>query len=223
MRAGERELRSAVVSQLYPIVDLDALGRAGFEPIAFSEKVLTASPRMLQVRAKRTSARVALEVLRKLKPLCTRADVQLFMNDRPDLAVLGGADGVHVGQDDLSVSDVRRIAPELLVGISTHDLGQVEQALAQRPTYVAFGPVFETSSKENPDPVVGLETLARARDLARKASVRLVAIGGINRSNAAALSALDVHVAVISALMPASFDRVEWRAAELEQLLRQGK
>jgi thiamine-phosphate pyrophosphorylase len=210
------------VSELYPIVDLDALERAGFDPIEFTEKVLTALPWMLQLRAKRTSARRALSVLREIKPRCARFDVSVYMNDRPDLAVLGGADGVHLGQDDLSVADVRRIAPGLLVGVSTHDIEQLERALALKPAYVAFGPVFETRTKENPDPVVGVAAVARARELAREAGVRLVVIGGINLENAAELSQLDVYAAVISALVTPTIDGVERRASHIDHLLRYG-
>ena len=152
---------------LYPIVDLDALARAGLSPLAFAERVLLARPSLLQLRAKHASARDTLALLDALKPLCQRAGTLLFANDRADLALLAGADGVHVGQDDLPLAAVRRFAPSLKVGVSTHDFAQLERALLERPDYVAFGPVFETQSKLRPDTVVGLSGLSGAATRAR--------------------------------------------------------
>jgi thiamine-phosphate pyrophosphorylase len=145
----------------------------------------------------------------------------LFANDRPDLAVLAGADGVHVGQSDLTVADVRRFAPSLLVGVSTHGAAELDRALAERPDYVAFGPVFSTRSKANPEPVVGLEELERARDRARAVEVPLVAIGGIDRERAPLVAGLGVLGAVIGALVPedGELDRVTELTRELERLL----
>ena len=211
------------VSRLYPIVDLDALSRANLDPLAFSERIVYAQPPLLQLRAKRTPARLSLEIARRLKALCRRFDVRFFVNDRPDLAVLAEADGVHVGQDDLSVSQVRSVAPGLQVGVSTHSIEQLSEALAERPSYVAFGPVFPTASKENPDPVVGLGALERARELAGAAGVRLVAIGGIDLERARLLSKLDVDAAVISALIAPTLSEVEQRAAELDHVLAFGQ
>ncbi|HET9931149.1 MAG TPA: thiamine phosphate synthase [Polyangiaceae bacterium] len=211
------------MSRLYPIVDLDAISRANLEPLAFSERVVYAQPPVLQLRAKRTPARVTLDIARGLSALCKRFDVRFFVNDRPDLAVLAGADGVHVGQEDLSVSEVRAVAPSLQVGVSTHNIEQLTRALAERPSYVAFGPVFPTGSKENPDPVVGLGALERARELADAAGIRLVAIGGIDLERARLLSKLDVDAAVISALVAPSLAEVERRAAELDHVLAFGQ
>ncbi|MFZ5894410.1 MAG: thiamine phosphate synthase [Myxococcota bacterium] len=207
------------MSELYPIVDLDALARRGIDPIAFSERVLAARPPRLQLRAKHASARTTLELLRALVPLCAQAGTQLFANDRPDLAVLAGSAGVHVGQHDLDVASVRRFAPNLLVGVSTHDFVQLEAALQDRPAYVAFGPVFQTESKLNPDPVVGLDGLRRARAMAGAAGVPLVAIGGIDAARARELAELDISVAVISALLAPSLDEVEQCTRALMQTL----
>lgn len=211
------------MSRLYPIVDLTALSRANLEPFAFCERVAFSQPPLLQLRAKHTSARAVLDLARRLQPLCKRFDVRLFVNDRPDIAVLAGADGVHVGQDDLSVDEVRRVAPGLQIGVSTHNLEQLTRALAAQPSYVAFGPIFPTASKDNPDPVVGLGALERARELAGAAGVRLVAIGGIDLERAPLLSKLDVDAAVISALVGPSLADVERRAAELDQVLAFGR
>jgi len=191
---------------LYPIVDVDSLKALKLDVLEFARQVLASSPECLQLRAKHLSARETLDLLRALRSLCVARGTALFANDRPDLALLAGCDGVHVGQDDLSVQDVRAVAPTLRVGVSTHDLPQLSAALEQRPDYVAFGPIFATRSKQQPDPVVGLDGLGRAQELARAASVSIVAIGGISQSNAAKIAALGVCDAVIGAILPADGD-----------------
>jgi thiamine-phosphate pyrophosphorylase len=204
---------------LYPIVDLDALERHALDPLAFAERVVAARPPLLQLRAKSAGGRATLALLRELVPLCRASGTALFANDRPDLAVLAGADGVHVGQDDLPLAEVRRFAPGLRVGVSTHDFAQLERALAERPDYVAFGPVFATPSKRNHEPVVGLEGLERAHALSLAAKVPLVAIGGIDLERAALAGAHAEVVAVIGALLPGaeSLDTVRERALALQR------
>jgi len=185
---------------LYPIVDLTTLAKLGLEPVSVAEAMLTARPPLLQLRAKDQPPRVVLELLTRLKPLCERAQTLLFMNDRPDLALLAGADGVHVGQDDVPLSEVRRLPGELRVGVSTHDFAQLAAALAERPDYVALGPIFPTRSKLRADPALGVEAVADAARLAQKAGVPLVLIGGLTLSVAPQLARHDVCAAVISDL-----------------------
>jgi thiamine-phosphate pyrophosphorylase len=126
--------------------------------------------------------------------------IRLIMNDRADLALAAEFDGVHVGQDDLSPESVRKIiGPDRWLGVSTHNPEQVAEADKTSADYLAIGPVFGTSSKEKPDPVVGLEGVRRARQLTQKP---LVAIGGITRQNAASvIEAGADSVAVISDLL----------------------
>jgi thiamine-phosphate pyrophosphorylase len=188
---------------LYPIVDLDSLSRNGVAPLEMAEAVLLARPSILQLRAKRQTPREVLALLRRLKPMCLAAGTLLFANDRPDLALLAGADGVHVGQDDLELGDVRKLPGALRVGVSTHDAAQLEQALSLRPDYVAFGPIFATSSKEGADPALGLAELARAAARARQATIPLVAIGGLTLSVASELARYGALAAVISDLLAA--------------------
>jgi thiamine-phosphate pyrophosphorylase len=128
--------------------------------------------------------------------------VSFFVNDRPDVAVLAGGIGVHVGQDDLDVGQARRVVGhERLVGISTHNLEQFEQAAASSADYIAVGPIFNTSSKANPDPIVGLDLLRKARKLTDKP---IVAIGGITLERAVAtIEAGADSVAVISGILSA--------------------
>lgn len=211
---------------LYPIIDLDTLERLALAPLAFAERVLAAQPPLVQLRAKSAGGRATLDLLRALVPLCRARGTLLFANDRPDLAVLAGADGVHVGQEDLPVAEVRRFAAGLRVGVSTHDLIQLERALAERPDYVAFGPVFATPSKRNHEPVVGVDGLERAHELARAAKVPLVAIGGIDLERARVAGAHAEVVSVIGALLPTgaamgapSFDTVTERALALHRAI----
>ncbi|MEO6600516.1 MAG: thiamine phosphate synthase [Polyangiaceae bacterium] len=190
---------------LYPIVDVDSLRQLGSTPLAivqFAERVLEARPPLLQLRAKHSGAGETLGLLRALRPLCERAGTRLIANDRADLAALARCDGVHIGQDDLPPSVVRLIAPGLLVGISTHDLSQLETALADKPDYVAFGPVFGTASKERPDKTVGVAKLAEAHARARAAGIPLVAIGGINLARMTEVAPHCELAAVIAALHP---------------------
>jgi thiamine-phosphate pyrophosphorylase len=193
------------VRGLYPIVDVDSLQGLQNSPLSiveFAQRVLLARPPVLQLRAKHSGARDTLELLRALRPLCTRAGARLFANDRPDLAVLAECDGVHVGQDDLPLAVVRQIAPRLLVGVSTHDLSQLMAALAEQPDYVAFGPVYGTVSKERPDPLVGVALLAEAYPATRAAGIPLVAIGGIRLERVPEVAAHCDMAAVIAALQP---------------------
>jgi thiamine-phosphate pyrophosphorylase len=186
---------------LYPIVDLDTLAKRNVAPLLLAEAVLTARPPLLQLRAKNQTPRAVLELLTQLKPLCARAGTQLFANDRPDLALLAGVDGVHVGQDDLPLEAVRRLPGNLRVGVSTHDHAQLAEALALRPDYVAFGPIFATSSKLGADPQLGLEALRRAAEMAKAAGIPLVAIGGLTLKHAPELALRGVLPAVISDLL----------------------
>ena len=128
--------------------------------------------------------------------------VRLIMNDRADLCLAADFGGVHIGQDDLSAESVRKIiGPDRWLGVSTHNPQQLREADLTSADYLAIGPVFATSSKERPDPVVGLEGVRRARALTRKP---LVAIGGITRANAASVVEAGADsVAVISDLLKA--------------------
>ena len=154
---------------------------------------------LLQYRNKSGNAWQMLEQSRELKR-CLGGSVKLIMDDRADLCVAAGLDGVHVGQDDLSPAGARRVVGEtLLLGVSTHNLEQVRDADRTPADYLAIGPVFSTVSKANPDPVIGLEGVRAARALTRKP---LVAIGGINRANCrAVIEAGADSVAVISDLV----------------------
>jgi thiamine-phosphate pyrophosphorylase len=206
---------------LYAIVDIDALGARHLDPVAFACAVLTVRPAALQVRAKDLSTREYLALLRRMAPLCRGAGVPLVVNDRVDLAVLAGCDVVHVGQEDLPAALVQRIAPGVGVGVSTHTLDQLDRALELRPTYVAFGPVYPTVSKANPDAVVGVEGLRAASAHAAAARIPLVAIGGITLARAPEIALLADAGAVIGALLPGKHEREAAALSEVTVLARQ--
>ena len=164
-----------------------------------AEEMSASGVTLLQYRNKSGNAREMLEQARELRRRVD-ASVKLIMNDRSDLALAAGFDGVHVGQEDLSPEGARKVIGELLwLGVSTHNPGQINEADKTSANYVAIGPVFATASKANPDPVVGLEGVRKVRGLTRKP---LVAIGGINRANCrSVIEAGADSVAVISDLM----------------------
>jgi thiamine-phosphate pyrophosphorylase len=168
-----------VLPRLYPI--LDATCFTGTDALVrFAQELGAAGASLLQYRNKTGNARLMLEQARQLKQ-AIGGRAQLIMNDRADLCMAAGFDGIHVGQDDLSPEAVRCIiGPTLCLGVSTHNAEQITVADASSADYLAIGPVFPTSSKEHPDSVVGLEGVHRARQLTCKP---LVAIGGITRAN----------------------------------------
>lgn len=137
----------------------------------------------MQLRDKRASARRTFVASKELAAALCPAGVKFIVNDRPDIAAISGASGVHVGQDDLPPEDARRIVGAARwVGVSTHNLEQFREANATSADYIAVGPIFPTASKENPDPVVGLALLREVRKLTTRP---LVAIGGITLERAA--------------------------------------
>jgi len=164
-----------------------------------AEQLVVGGCTLLQYRNKSGSARQMLDDARALK-LQFEGRVRLVMNDRADLCLAADFEGIHVGQDDLSPESARRIiGPHRWLGVSTHNPEQLADADKTSADYLAIGPVFETSSKAHPDPVVGLAGVRRARELTRKP---LVAIGGITRANARpVIEAGADAVAVISDLL----------------------
>jgi thiamine-phosphate pyrophosphorylase len=188
-----------VLPRLYVILDA-ALITSSERDCARS--LTEAGVRLLQYRNKSAPARGYLASSRELAETLRPCGVSFFVNDRPDVAFLAGAAGVHVGQDDLDVEQAKRVVGrEKLVGVSTHNLEQFERAAASSADYIAVGPVFSTSSKTNPDPVVGLDFISTVRCLTDKP---LVAIGGITLERAASvIEAGADSVAVISGILSA--------------------
>jgi thiamine-phosphate pyrophosphorylase len=186
--------------RLYAILDVDQAGEGNVEEVCVT--LLGAGVRLFQYRDKRGSSRQIFEGVRRLIPIIHGSGGLLIVNDRADVARAAGADGVHLGQDDLPVGLARRVLkPDQWLGCSTHNLDQLRQAHQSPADYLAFGPIFPTSSKEAPDPTVGLAGVAEARQATSKP---LVVIGGITVSNARqALHHGADFVAVISGLLAA--------------------
>ena len=171
------------IPRLYAIID--PTQTLDLSPVAVADILLSAGVRLIQYRGKTDTSRRLLDVCSEIAERVRYAGGVFIVNDRADVALLAGASGVHVGQDDLPVEHVRRVlSGGQRVGLSTHTRTQVEKAEATSADYIAFGPIFPTGSKERPDPVVGLDRLREMRALTRKP---LVAIGGITLDNAASV------------------------------------
>jgi len=184
--------------RLYAILDASCFtGPADLFNTA--ETLSSAGVTLLQYRNKSENARKMLDHAQELTHRLANS-VKLIMNDRADLALAAGFGGVHVGQGDLSAEGARKvIGPNLWLGVSTHNPGQVIEADKTSADYIAIGPVFATSSKANPDPIIGVDGVLQARKLTRKP---LVAIGGITRANCrSVIDAGADSVAVISDLV----------------------
>jgi|SRR5437762_30096 len=194
-----------VLPRLYALADA-SLFSSNVAFMRFVDELVDGGVSLLQYRDKSGSPRQILDQAYEMKRRMGNA-VKLIMNDRADFCVAAGFDGVHVGQEDLSPDGARRlVGPERWLGVSTHNPEQVRTADKTSADYLAIGPVFATSSKANPDPVVGLEGVRAARALTQKP---LVAIGGITRKNCrSVIDAGADSVAVISDLLRESNKRV---------------
>ncbi len=208
---------------LYAIVDMP--DPHGHTSAALTRAVLGgrgrggAGARVVQLRAKGASTEARVEMLRTMAPLCAEAGSLLVVNDDVEAAATGIAGGLHLGQGDEGADDLHRVRArlpaEVIIGISTHDRGQLQRACQQRPDYVAMGPIAPTASKENPDPVVGFPGLLEGCRLATRP---VVAIGGLDqRTGAKAIELGASAVAMIGALRHESLAEVEARAAALAE------
>jgi len=189
-----------ILPRLYAILDpSQTLERPILE---VCDILLAAGVRLIQYRNKQAASRTTCEHCMEIARRARAAGARFMVNDRADIALASGADGVHVGQDDLPVELARKVVGAgNWVGYSTHSLEQISLADQTSADYIAYGPVFSTTSKGNPDPVVGIEGLRRARATTRKP---LVAIGGITLENVfEVLAAGADSVAVISDLLKA--------------------
>ncbi len=208
--------------KLYPIVDVATLEARHLRVEAFTRQLLQGGAEILQLRDKHGSPQQILAYAENIGDVLAGSDCMPVMNDRADLALLAGWRAVHVGGRDLLPEAVRRVfGPDahakVQVGVSTHRDEQVIAANAGTADYLAIGPVFGTQSKADAEPAVGLEGVRRARALTRKP---LVAIGGIDRENAAAVMAAGADsVAVIGALFSDS-ESVEMVVRDFLQQLR---
>lgn len=172
--------------------------------LSHAEQVLRLSDggaALIQLREKHKTPREFYEEAKAALAIARERNIKLIINDRVDIAFALKADGVHVGQDDMPPEAARKIlGDDAIIGFSTHDITQAIEATKLPIDYIAIGPIFATATKENPDPIVGLENLRRVRDAIGDFS--LVAIGGINKENAKEILSNGADsVAVISALL----------------------
>jgi thiamine-phosphate pyrophosphorylase len=192
---------STAFPPLYAILSADIFPGA---PEDWARRLAEAGVGIIQYRDKHSLSAHLLAVARRLAALAIALRFRLIINDRADIAALAGAGSVHVGQDDLPVEAARRICgPDCWVGVSTHNLEQFRAAAATSADYIAVGPIFPTATKENPDPVVGLEFIRQVRALTRKP---LVAIGGITAERAAEVYAAGADSIAVAADLAAAPD-----------------
>lgn len=188
------------LDKLYAILDPSV--RSDLPPLTIAEQLLKGGARLIQYRNKSASSRELLSETVRLIRLAGPNKGRIIVNDRADVAWLARAHGVHVGQSDLNVRQVRKIlGPRKIVGVSTHHLEQALAAAKTSATYIAVGPIFPTTTKLNPDPVIGLEGL---REIRKQVTRSIVAIGGITCENAGDVIAAGADsVAVSSHLLRA--------------------
>ena len=191
---------SLVLPPLYVILDAALLTSPEVE---VAKRLNDAGVRLFQYRNKRGSTRELLQASSALAAELSQRGALLFVNDRPDIAYLSGASGVHVGQNDLPVAESRAVMGKgKFLGVSTHNLEQFSAAAASDADYIAVGPIFATDSKANPDPVVGTAMIQKARKMTQKP---IVAIGGISLERAReVLEAGADSVAIISDVLRAN-------------------
>ncbi len=189
-----------LIPRFYPILDTEIAARHGVDVVAAAEQAIGAGASILQFRHKANFDREVLDRIERIAILCARSETIFVINDRADIARIFDA-GLHLGQDDLSAKDARIVTgSKTRIGYSTHNEAQLKSAESEPVDYVALGPIFGTTSKQNPDPVVGLDGLRRLRPFTARP---LVAIGGITRENArSVIEAGADSVAVIGDLFP---------------------
>jgi thiamine-phosphate pyrophosphorylase len=188
------------------IVDVDAAARVRWTPFDLAAAFLAGGATLLQVRAKAAASGALLEIATGIVALAHQARARVIVNDRADIARLSGADGVHLGQDDLPAVLARRVAGEAaIVGVSTHTPAQLDDVLGAPQgtiSYAAIGPVFGTATKATGYTALGLDAVRAAADRAGARGVPLVAIGGITLDTAADVRRAGAHtVAVIGDLL----------------------
>ena len=188
----------STLPKIYPITDTTISGLSHRDQV---KQLIEGGATLIQLREKRAAPREFFQDAREALSVAHAAGIKLIINDRVDIALAIGADGVHLGQTDMPVEAARRLLGDrAIIGFSTHNLNQVEEAVRLPIDYLAFGPVFPTATKENPDPIVGLTELAQIKSLVEL--LPLVAIGGItaDRIPEVLMSGAD-SVAIISAVL----------------------
>ncbi len=187
----------------------------GKDPLAMVEAEIRGGSDVIQLREKQMSKRDRLEFGMKVRELTRRHGVMFIVNDDVDLALILGADGVHLGQNDIPIQFARPLMGEKIIGVSTHSLDQVMEAVNAGADYIGFGPIFGTNTKEDTEPVVGVGLLSRVKNIC---SIPYVAIGGITKENLVEVVAAGCNrVAIISDIFTAN--NIEEKCREIKRQL----
>ena len=203
------------LTDVYPVVTSEfCLGRS---PVAVAESLLKGGVRLLQIREKTMPDRPFLDLLRQVRELTWEYGALLIVDDRVDAALIAQADGVHLGQDDLPLPDARRIAPDLLIGVSTHNADEIARAQAEGCSYLNIGPIFPTSTKKLTGiRFLGLDELKR---LVPSVRVPFSVMGGIKFDRLAELKAAGAgRIAAVTAFTQAAdpgSEAAKWRSVLL--------
>lgn len=200
---------------IYPLTDDSAPDISLVEQFV---QFVDAGAEIVQLRAKRSTSAEIFAAASEMLKLTRRQNVKLIINDRVDIALAVGADGVHLGQTDLSPIEARRLLGDAaIIGYSTHNVDQLSSAIKMPIDYIAIGPIFPTETKSDTDPIVGLDMVRQARSIV--GDMPLIAIGGISTDNAASVIAAGADsIAVISTLL--SEAKIGERYAMLESSIK---
>lgn len=168
-------LSPAIIKGLYAIVD-DSFA----DPVKLAEEILDGGCRLLQLRSKKMSTGLFLETAKRIGKACKKRGATFIVNDRLDIALAAGANGVHLGQDDLPLDEAKKIMGNKIIGISTHNLEEAQAAEKGAAHYIGFGPIFRTTTKADAHALQGLDKLS---EISQRVSIPIVAIGGISAEN----------------------------------------
>ena len=184
--------------KIYPLTDVSI---TKFSHLEQTKQLIAGSAKIIQLREKKASSGDFYQAAKEVMLFARERNVKIIINDRVDIALAIGADGVHLGQDDLPPTEARKILGEkAIIGFSTHNIEQAIEAVLLPINYLAIGPIFATTTKENADPVIGIEGLLKVRQAI--GNFPLVAIGGIDFENARHILANGADsIAVISAIL----------------------
>jgi thiamine-phosphate pyrophosphorylase len=197
--------------RIYPITDTRISGLSHAEEVA---RLIEGGATLIQLREKHASPAEFFEAAKTAIDIARNHDVRIIINDRVDIALALKADGVHLGQDDLPPEKARDIlGRDAIIGFSTHTIEQALAAAKMPVDYIAFGPIFPTKTKENPSPVVGIETLAAVRKIVGE--IPLIAIGGIDKSNVQNVLNAGADVTAIVSYLISEPDQISPRMQEL--------
>jgi thiamine-phosphate pyrophosphorylase len=180
-----------------------------------AQKCVQNDVKMLQLREKNLSDKELIKIGKQIRSITKGTATSFVVNDRPDIALLCDADYLHLGQDDISIEDARKIVGNMKIGLSTHSVAQVKEALSKNPDYIGFGPIYKTNAKLIPDKPVGVDELKTVLALA---SIPVVAIGGIFPENIhEVISAGASNIAMVRYFMKTH--QTEERIKEIQSLL----